>query len=586
MNRIENLSKKQIEEDIKFYKDLGLSDKQAEFLTFNVFGIKYVEDNCTDKGEYLEGAGFKSLVQKRSIAGGQDVLRGMGMSMGTSMWSPQSANFCMNEESVKLDCVEIGENFESTELDFTIPSIPNFNKSVSNFDKMEREQSEIINEKGFRNVVSSPTSTFSSTVNTASMGMIKDKLLTENVFKKSVNPSSVRIEEMLNYFDYSLSSPTYRVFNINTEICNKPNSKNKYLFVALKGKKVETPPQNIVFLIDVSGSMFSRMRNVQKSIMTVITKLKSTDKVSLVTYSSTDTVLLEGIEAKEIEKIIDGMSKGRVDGCTFASKGIEMAYKLSEKYFIPDGSNRVIMMTDGDFNFGICEKTNLKEFISDKKKTGSFLTMLGFGMGNYQDDKMEVLAKNGNGNYFKISDDFDITEILGKRINSTLVPIAKDVKIQIEFNPSIIKSYRLLGYENRILNYEDFKNDKVIAETVGSGHTVVAVYELEYIDNEEVTSSLKYQKIELIDSDNVCTVSVRYKLPDEDVGRELSVDVKNNVIEMSNNMKIAYAVILFAERLRKSEYSQKGGINKILNVLKDLKGSKIDLLKELVKNCE
>lgn len=579
MNRIESLSKKQIEEDIKFYKDLGLSDKQAEFLTFNVFGIKYVEDNCIDKEDLLEGAGFKSLVQKRSIVGGQSVLRGMGMSMGASMWSPQAANFCTDEEMVKLDCLGVEESLAFTESGASI-------SSLSNFDKMEREQSEIINEKGFRNVVNSPTSTFSSTVNTTSMGMIKDKLLTENIFKKSVNPSSVRIEEMLNYFDYSLSSPTYRVFNINTEICNKPNSKNKYLFVALKGKKVETPPQNIVFLVDASGSMFSRMRNVQKSIMTVITKLKSTDKVSLITYSSTDTVLLEGIEAKEIEKIIDGMSKGRVEGCTYASKGIEMAYKLSEKYFISDGSNRVIMMTDGDFNFGICEKTNLKEFISEKKKTGSFLTMLGFGMGNYQDDKMEVLAKNGNGNYFKISDDFDITEILGKRINSTLVPIAKDVKIQIEFNPSIVKSYRLLGYENRNLNHEDFKNDKVIAETVGSGHTVVAVYELEYIDNEEVTSSLKYQKIELIDSDNVCTVSVRYKLPDEDVGRELSVDVKNNVIEMSNNMKIVYAVILFAERLRKSEYSQKGDINKILNALEDLKGSKIDLLKELVKNCE
>lgn len=579
MSKIEYLSKEQIKEDIKFYKDLGLSDKQAEFLTFNVFGIKYIEDNFSEKKEFLDNMCFESRGYKKSVVGGQSVLRGMGMSMGASMWSPQAANFCTDGEMVKLDCLGVEESLAFTESGVSIPSL-------SNFDRMEREQSEIINEKGFRNVVSSPTSTFSSTVNTASMGLIKDKLINKTDFKKSVNPSAVRIEEMLNYFDYSLSSPTSRVFNINTEVCNKPNSKNKYLFIGLKGKEVDIPSQNIVFLIDVSGSMHSRMRNVQKSIMTIITKLKSTDKVSLVTYSSTDTTLFEGLEAKDIDKIIDSMSRGCVGGCTYASEGIEIAYKLSEKYFIPDGSNRVIMMTDGDFNFGICEKTNLKKFISDKKKTGSFLTMLGFGVGNYQDDNMEVLAKNGNGNYFKISDDFDITEILGKRINSTLIPIAKDVKIQIEFNPSIVKSYRLLGYENRNLNHEDFKNDKVVAETVGSGHTVVAVYELEYADKKEITSPLKYQKIELVDSVNICSVFVRFKLPDEEVSKELSVDVKNNVIEMSNNMKLAYAIILFAERLRKSEYSQKGDINEVLKILKDLKGNKIALLKELVKNCE
>lgn len=466
-----------------------------------------------------------------------------------------------------------------------------FNGS-SPIEAIRTDSYEIIEEKGFLSPLTSPTSTFRMTCNTASMGVLK------NAMKNGlpINKDMVRIEEMLNYFKYSLSKPTDRMFNINTEMCSKPDSNNKLLFIGVQGKRYVPTRQNIAFLLDVSGSMTGNVDATQLAFFTVLSKLKDNDILSLITYSSNDETIYEGKilnKEKDVDAIIERFLKINIYGCTNGSAGMETAYRIAKENYISNGVNRVILITDGDLNFGLTENNQLEKFISEKKETGVFLSVLGTGLGNYKDSKLEVLAKNGNGNYFVVNGIEDVQENIYNKYASLVFTIAKDVKAQVEFNPKFVKNYRLIGYENRELNHEDFKDDTVISEPFGSGSYAVALYELEMADGTE-HSDLRYQKPIYTDSENLCTVSVRYKEPDGDESHQLFVNVKNKEGIMTKNLKLAYSIYAVGEKFRDSKYCPdisflkkefNAGSEFFIDMVK-LNGKKMSLLYNLIKKLD
>lgn len=460
------------------------------------------------------------------------------------------------------------------------------NNLTSESDMADTESYQAIEEKDFQQVADKPTSTFRTTCNTASMGT----LLNQIRHKRAVKPSSIRIEELMNFFDYDLKGND-DLMNINVEMCDKPYSKNKLLFIGVKGKVVTPDKQNIVILLDVSGSMGSNSHSMLKTIAAVIKKLHPGDTLSLVTYSTQDHTVFEGMKFDgDVEKLIEIMFSIRISGCTNGSKGIETAYKIAADNFIEGGANKVILITDGDLNFGINSNDGLKNLILEKKKTGVFLSVVGMGIGNYKDDKLETLAKNGNGNYCVINSSSEVEDMIVKKYEQLIFTIAKDVKAQVEFNPALIKSYRLLGYENREISHSDFNNDQVIAEPFGSGATCVALYEIELADGDVENAGLKYQKPVLTDSKEYCTVSVRYKLPMADTSELISKPL-DHIGEMTTNLKLAYICYAIAEKFRESDKADLKDelfARYLAETMKDdeiekLNGDKIELLKFLAK---
>ena len=463
-----------------------------------------------------------------------------------------------DEEAFTDEC-----SFEAENCSNIVLSTPTKETSVVNqvsevivkdfMEKTSTDSYEVIEEKGFLSPLTSPTSTFRMTSNTAAFGVLRKNKGNSRALKESM----VRIEELLNNFEYKLSKPTNRMFNINTQICEKPNSKNKLLFVGVQGKDIIPQRQNITLLLDTSGSMSGNNVWTQAAMITIVKQLKENDVLSLVTYSDNDHTVFANlkIDTDSFDKFIETLYSVQITGCTWGSKGIETAYKLANKTYIEDGINRVILMTDGDLNFGITDKGGLKDLILSKKDNGIFLSVLGTGLYNYKDDTLETLSKNGNGNYCTIDSIEDVKENIFEKYNSLVFTIAKDVKAQVEFNPKFVKSYRLIGYENRALNHEDFRNDAVISEPFGCGSYGVALYELEMQDGvTEIKSDLKYQQPVLTDADSICTVSVRYKEPLATESQELSVEVKNKTTEMKDNLLLAYLITVIGERLRNSEY--------------------------------
>ena len=474
-----------------------------------------------------------------------------------SMTPSIESNFAVCEDACDEGFYE-AEFFSETVLSAPIKesSIVNQVSEVIVKDFMEKtatDRYEVIEEKGFLSPLTSPTSTFRMTSNTAAFGILRKNKGNSRALKESM----VRIEELLNNFEYKLSKPTNRMFNINTQICEKPNSKNKLLFVGVQGKDIIPQRQNITLLLDTSGSMGSNNVWAQAAMITIVKQLKENDILSLVTYSDNDHTIFANlkIDADSFDKFIETLYSVQITGCTWGSKGIETAYELANKTYIEDGINRVILMTDGDLNFGITDKGGLKDLILSKKDNGIFLSVLGTGLYNYKDDTLETLSKNGNGNYCTIDSIEDVKENIFEKYNSLVFTIAKDVKAQVEFNPKFVKSYRLIGYENRALNHEDFRNDAVISEPFGCGSYGVALYELEMQDGvAEIKSDLKYQQPVLTDADSICTVSVRYKEPLATESQELSVEVKNKTTEMKDNLLLAYLITVIGERLRNSKY--------------------------------
>lgn len=432
--------------------------------------------------------------------------------------------------------------------------------------EVDAESYESFEENPFESAFASPVSTFSIDVDNASYTNIR-RFINNG---QTVPKDAVRIEEMINFFKYDYPQPKdQHPFSINTEYSDAPwNSNHKLLKIGLKGKEIpaeKLPKSNFVFLVDVSGSMSAanKLPLLQASMKVLLEELRNDDRVSIVYYANNVGVLLEPTKASEKQKIIDVVDKMRASGGTSGGAGLELAYQMAEKHFVKGGNNRIILATDGDFNIGKSSDKEMEELIEEKRKSGVFLTCLGFGMGNYKDSKMMTLSKKGNGNYAYIDNIQEANRFLGKEFKGSMFAIAKDVKIQIEFNPKHVQAYRLVGYETRKLRNEDFTNDAIDAGELGSGHTVTALYEIIPTGIKssfyEHQTNLKYtQTVQINEAyqDELATVKFRYKKPDGDVSTEMVHPILNRqtgLDKASKDFKFAAAVAWFGLKLRDSK---------------------------------
>ena len=444
------------------------------------------------------------------------------------------------------------------------------------------------NESGYKSVVNNPLSTFSADVYTASYANLR-RLINDG---SAIPEDAVRIEEMLNYFDYSsYKEPTgNKPFSINTELSDCPWNKNsKLLMVGINGKDIpqaEIPASNLVFLVDTSGSMYSsdKLELVKKCFNILTKQLTSKDRISIVTYSGFEKVILQGAKGNQI-KTVSTLTKNLVaDGCTNGESGIQTAYAIAQKYYIKGGNNRIILATDGDLNVGISDPDELKALVEEKRQSGINLSVLGFGTGNIKDDNMEVLADNGNGSYHYIDSPTEAWKVLSEERTSTLFTIAKDVKLQVEFNSQYVKGYRLIGYDNRRLENDDFTDDTKDAGDIGAGCTVTALYEIVPADSKTNinSSDLKYQTSSGVSNGEWLTVNVRYKDPDGTTSQLISktVNGKSYSSEMSSDMKFACAVTEFGLILKNSDYKGTSSIDSVKNLLKSSKVSADSYKKE------
>lgn len=454
-------------------------------------------------------------------------------------------------------------------------------------------------EAGFKDPYKEPLSTFSVDVDTASYSNVR-RLLEDGMF---VPEDAVRAEEFINYFDYDYPDPEQgRVFGDYVELADCPwNPANKLMMIGIQGKRMESkeaPPSNLVFLIDSSGSMASRdkLPLVQTAFSMLAEKLTVNDRISIVTYAGSTDTRIAGASGKDKDDILDALYSITAAGGTNGEGGIEKAYKLAEKYFIEGGNNRVILATDGDLNIGASSEEELVELIKTKRDKGIYLSVLGFGTGNYKDDRLEAVADNGNGNYSYIDSVEEAERVLVKEMSGTLYTIANDVKVQVEFNPSQVKSYRLIGYDNRLMNAEDFYDDTKDAGEVGAGHSVTALYEVELANagetyrgvSLEFASEHKEQPVEDNGRTELCKLSVTYKPVGEsgDVYESQLFGMEKYNKEPSQSLKLASAAAEFAMLLRNSEFKGKSDYEYVINVADSIDNEKAKELSELACAAE
>ncbi len=454
------------------------------------------------------------------------------------------------------------------------------------------EEYSAITENTFKSTVTDPLSTFSIDVDTASYSNIRRMIN----YGQTVPADAVRIEEMINYFSYSYPDPEDgEPFSVSTEITDCPwNSDTKLMRIGLKSMDIDLSqraPMNLVFLIDVSGSMSNedKLPLVQRSFSILTDQLTPQDRISIVTYASGDKVVLEGADGNDREKILQAIISLEAGGSTAGSKGITTAYEIAEKYFIRGGNNRIILATDGDLNVGVTSEAELKALVEKKREGGVFLSVLGFGQGNIKDNKMETLADNGNGAYSYIDSEREARKVLCEEMAASFITVAKDVKIQVEFNPAYIKGYRQIGYENRAMSAEDFENDGKDAGEIGAGHTVTALYEIAYKDSKMdlPSSDLKYSDASSLGTENgeLLTVSVRYKAPDGDESQLLTYPVTEQTYSksMSEDMSFAAAVAEFGMLLRDSAYKGSTTQDSILSLVGNCNIENDEYKKEFVQ---
>lgn len=456
-------------------------------------------------------------------------------------------------------------------------------------------------EKGFSSVMAEPLSTFAADVDTASYSNLR-RLIRDGYDLDSLPDGAVRIEEMVNYFSYDYNDPTGTdPFGVTTQIGRCPwNDEAELLMIGLKTQNIDysrAPASNLVFLLDVSGSMYSddKLPLLQESFCLLADNLTEKDRISIVTYASDDRIVLDGAhgdQTRKIKKALNGLEAG---GGTHGSKGIETAYALAEENFIKGGNNRIILATDGDLNIGLTSEEELEELITEKKESGIFLSVLGFGTGNIKDNKMETLADKGNGNYAYIDCLREANKVLVEEMSATLLTICKDVKFQVEFNPEIVEGYRLIGYENRALAKEDFDDDTKDAGEIGAGHSVTALYEiilrepLEGGMTKGEIEDLKYSKEYKKRLDETTgetpaapssdskykewlTISIRYKKPAEEESKLLEYPVGYDSYEegSSDDFIFAAAVAEFGLLASHSEYPEDASVKNVKRALKSI----------------
>jgi Ca-activated chloride channel family protein len=424
-----------------------------------------------------------------------------------------------------------------------------------------------IDDNSFRRVTQDPLSTFSIDVDTASYANVRRFLNGGSLPPRD----AVRIEELVNYFRFDYPHPATDVpFSVHTELAACPwNPKHRLALIGLQARALDAdhvPARNLVFLLDVSGSMMpsDKLPLIRTAMRMLVDTLNERDRIAIVVYAGASGLVLPSTSGAEKETIHQAIARLEAGGSTNGAAGITLAYKVAQDQFVKGGINRVILATDGDFNVGVTNQGDLTRLIEEKRASGIFLSVLGVGTGNVKDSTMEKLADRGNGNYAYLDSLHEARKVLVKEAGATLVTVAKDVKIQVEFNPANVAAYRLIGYENRVLRNQDFNDDKKDAGEIGAGHTVTALYEIvppgADVDVPSV-DPLKYQRpssqaptTSSAARDELMTVKLRYKAPDGDESRLISVPVKNRTSELSENVGFAAAVAEFGMVLRQSEY--------------------------------
>jgi len=448
-----------------------------------------------------------------------------------------------------------------------------------------------IHENGFKDVLHNPLSTFSIDVDRASYSNVR------RFINMGQQPpvDAVRIEEMINYFSYDYPEPDgEHPFSVTTTLSTCPwNTGHQLLHIGLQGKHIEKdnlPPSNLVFLVDVSGSMNApnKLPLLKSAFRLLVNELRPQDRVAMVVYAGAAGLVLESTPGNRKTEILEAMDKLQAGGSTAGGAGLKLAYKTAEENFVGEGNNRIILATDGDFNIGQSSDAEMERLIEQKREKGIFITVLGFGMGNYKDSKMETIADKGNGNYAYIDNVQEANKVLVSEFGGTLFTIAKDVKFQIEFNPARVKGYRLVGYENRLLNDEDFNDDTKDAGEMGAGHTVTALYELIPAGAEGDVADidpLKYQANKKTDrrgnanehySDELMTIKLRYKQPDGTTSTKVEIPVKGKLQKFDDtpdDFRFAAAVAEYGMILRGSEYLDQGSLTDVLEMARGARGT-------------
>lgn len=456
--------------------------------------------------------------------------------------------------------------------------------TLSNIEHNTEEYGKII-ENPFLGAKDNPLSTFSIDVDNAAYSNVRRYL---KEWKQLPPNGAIRLEEMVNYFDYDYPQPTgEHPFSVNMELSQAPwAQEHQLLHIGLQGKDLnydELKPSNLVFLIDCSGSMSNanKLPLLKKGLKMLLSQLDDKDKVAIVAYAGAAGLVLPSTPASQTNKILSALDRLEAGGSTAGGQGIELAYKTAQEALIEGGNNRVILATDGDFNVGPSSSSDLVDLITEKRKLDIYLTICGFGMGNYKDDRMEQISNAGNGNYFYIDNEKEAKKVFVREMRANMFSIAKDVKIQIEFNPQWVKAYRLVGYENRLLKAEDFDDDTKDAGELGAGHTVTAIYEIipqgsTSTQNVAKQPALKYQEAPSIknNSSDLMTLKLRYKPLDSDKSKLLEFNLNKDaaVAQTSDNFRFSAAVAAFGMLLRDSEFKGTANFDKVKNWALSAKG--------------
>lgn len=436
-----------------------------------------------------------------------------------------------------------------------------------------------VKEQAFQTVLDAPLSSFGADVDTGAYSNVR------RYIQSGAKPptDAVRTEEMLNYFDYDYSAPRDEeplAMTLETAVCPW-QPKHQLVMLGMKGKEIpaeQLPPSNLVFLIDVSGSMDEpdKLPLLKKSYRELVSHLRPQDKVSIVVYAGAAGVVLEPTSGAYQTKIMNAIDRLEAGGSTAGGEGLKLAYQLAEKNSGKHTNSRVILATDGDFNVGVSDEAGLTKLIEKERKSGVYLSVLGFGMGNIKDDKMEALADNGNGHYAYIDSFMEAKKVFGKELAGTLYAIAKDVKLQVEFNPALVKSYRLLGYEKRAMTAEEFKDDAKDSGEIGVGHTVTALYEIELQDAAEpAQSQLVFQQVQFPNHEDLLEVRLRYKHPKQEQSNLRTFRLKSAqtpYMQASEGFRFAAAVAEYAMLLKDSELRGDASYEQTLRLAQSAKG--------------
>ncbi len=555
-----------------FSAERGYSDRQLTSLSKTDLGVADARHILAAPGEKQEAASYDDATEKDAMRDEEGLRRDnatvpMQQPMGRVEMAEKKADFSAGGPAASAESRVAGleQNYVAasppvTKMIAPAPDYPNPYYQDQGRDKFEEFKVNPV-----KMVAQEPVSTFSIDVDTASYSFARRMINNGQLPDKD----SVRVEEIINYFDYNYPGPDTKTepFKASVAVTPDPWAEGKQLVhIGIKGYDVgaQKPHSNLVMLLDVSGSMNSpdKLPLVKSSMKMLLDSLRPDDTVSIVVYAGAAGQVLEPTKVSDKAKIIAALDRLAPGGSTAGAQGIELAYHLAQQNFNEEGVNRVILATDGDFNVGVSDPEALKQLVEEKRKSGIFLSVLGFGEGNLNDQTMQTLAQNGNGVAAYIDTLNEARKVLSEEAQSTLFPIAKDVKIQIEFNPSKVAEYRLIGYETRHLNREDFNNDKIDAGDIGAGHTVTVIYEITPAGGPASVDALRYSEAKpaaKADSnlgDEIAFLKIRYKLPEEDASRLITTPVTASMsAQPSQDVGFSTAVAAFGQILKGGQYT-------------------------------